>query len=442
MAAARKSCDFDFNVSNNSRSRPTQAQSPRMALPSKSPREVGKQENISLGYDPVGNVSLGYKAKRVYDADALHKQLDPGSYYKFPTYDYSWSELEKLLARRTILHRKFDQMKRTYVEKWVSSLPLPQNSSTLYEEIARLGRYPAASPREMDLDTRIKRVYRPRSREFSLRRRPSVDDESVTRRRFLQARSVMVKAKSFGSNIRQRSLYQPINDQDSGKERREKWTQIVRFYSNEAASKGVLAGSVDNQIDTLFLLKITSSQGPCGSTSSAETTGSNLLNHSIGEVTVAPNELDLFGRDWIHRWKDGAGRNKDWRSTRYLKCLRKGERAKCQLLPSGRRSSPRNWYRSKAASHHLAITHSAPHIAVPKDMLRQKSTSCQGHSSCLKPKSTWQAMNDVGLNTKTKFAVKSSTRCEPWMNDPMDSLDAEESWMSEDRFNTNPEISK
>ena len=243
------------------------------------------------------------------------------------------------------------------------------------------------------------------------------------------------------SNIRPRVIYQPTNDQDSEKEHREKWTQIVRFCYSEAAGNGVLAGRVDKQIDALFLKK-TSSQNPCNSTSSTKITGSNLLNHSIGEETVAPNELDLFGRDWIHRWKDGAGHNKDWRPTRYMKCLRKGERAKGQLLPSGRRSSPRNLYRSKAASHHLAITHSAPHIAVPKDMLRQKSTSCQGHSSCLKPKSTWQAMNDVGLNTKTKFSVKSSTRCEPWMNDPIDSLDAEESWRSEDRFNTNPEVSK
>lgn len=164
-------------------------------------------------------------------------------------------------------------------------------------------------------------------------------------------------------------------------------------YYNEAASKGVLAGRVDNQFDTLFFLKITSSQGPCSSTSSAETTGSNLLNHSVGEETIAPNELDLFGRDWIHRWKDGPGRNKEWRASRYLKSLRKGERAKCQLLPSERRSPPRYLYRSKAASHHLAITHSPPHIAVPKDMLRQKSTSCQSHSSCLKPKSPWRATN-------------------------------------------------
>ena len=294
---------------------------------------------------------------------------------------------------------------------------------------------PAACLLETGPDTQPELFLSPRIRSFFY-------DESVVDIEFLQARPVMVKAKTFGSNIRQRSMYQPTNDQDSEKERREKWTKIVRFYYNEAASKGILAGRVDNQIDTLFFLKITSSQGACGSTSSAETTGSNLLNHSVGEESNAPSDLDLFGRDWIHRWKDGAGHNKDWRSSRYLKYSRKGERAKYQLLSPGRRSSPRNLNRSKAASHHLAITHSAPHIEVPRDMLKQKSTSCQGHPACFKPKSTSQAMNKVGLNKKTKCSVKSSARCEPWMTDPIDSLDIEESCRSEDRFNADSEASK
>ena len=180
-------------------------------------------------------------------------------------------------------------------------------------------------------------------------------------------------------------------------------------------------------------------QGPCGSTSSAELSGSDLTSHAVSKETIAPGELDLFGRDWIRRWKDGPGHNKDWRSSRYLKSMRKGERAKYQLSSLGRRSCLNP---SKATNYYLAIIQFPPHIAVPKDMLRQKSTSCQGHSSYLKPKSSWQAMNEMGLNKKTSFLPKSRARCEPWMTNPIDPLDIEEARRPKDRFSAESEVSK
>lgn len=138
----------------------------------------------------------------------------------------------------------------------------------------------------------------------------------------------------------------------------------------------------------------------------------------------------------MERW---SGRNKDWKSSRYQKSMRKRERAKFQVSSAGRRSylDP-----SKATNCYLAITHSPPHITVPKDMLRQKSTSWHGHSSCLKPKSSWQATNEMGLNKKTIFLPKSRARCKPWMTDPTDSLDIEEVQRQDDRFSADLEVSK
>ena len=290
----------------------------------------------------------------------------------------------------------------------------------------------AACLLEMEFVTDFERVFLPETR-------PSFPYELAVEVRGIQAGLVMVEAKTFGLNVRQRAIYQPTNNQHSGKERREKWSKNVRFRYNEAASKGVFTERPDNQIDTLFSPKKISSQGPCGSTSSAEIRESILLSHSVSEETIALNELDFFGRDWIRRWKDGPGRNKDWKSSCYLKSMRKRGQAKFQVSSLGRRS---NMDPSKATNYYLAIAHSPSHIAVPKDMLRQKSTFCQGRSSYLKPKSSWQAMNEVGLNKKTVFLSKSCARCEPWMTDPIDSLDIEKFWRPEDRFSADPEDSK
>ena len=248
----------------------------------------------------------------------------------------------------------------------------------------------------------------------------------------------MVEANFFYLNVWQRAICGLTNDQHPRKGRREKWSNNVRLWHDEAASKGVFTGGLDNQIDTLFFKKVPF-LGPCGSTSSTEIGGSALSSHSIGEASIAPNKLDHLGRDWIRRWKDGPGHNKDWRSSRYLKSMRKGERAKYQLSSLGRGSylNP-----SKATNYYLAITQFPPHIAVPKDMLRQKSISCQGHSSCLKPKSSWQAMNEMGLNKKTTFLRKTRARCEPWMASPIDSLDIEDAWRPKDRLSSESEISK
>ena len=466
MAAARKPCYYDFDVSNNLKSPPTQAQSPRITLPSKSPRKVGKQENIPLGYDPVGNVSLVYKAKRVYYTGA---PPPPPSHNDSFIYDWSWPEssLEKLLLRRPGLNRtgegKFDQRRRNYVDKLrdrkgASSLDLPQNSPTAFEGMARLGRYLTApkspcfeisSSPYVGHDTRSLWAH-VRNHEGLAGRHEFPSDwwpdgrgyENVTYTRRKQLNvdvRAMLEAEFFGWNMGQRAIYQSTNDQHSVKEHRKKWSKNLRFCYNEAASKRAFTGRPDNQIHTVFFPKEMSSPGPCGSTSGAEIGGSNLLSQSVSDEIVAPNEVGVFSRKLVDRWKGGPGRSKDWRSSRSLKSMRKGQQAKFQLSSSKRRLylNP-----SKATNCCLAITHLPPHIEVPKDMLRQKSTSCQGHSSCLKPKSSWRATNQMGLNKKTFPLPKSRVRCEQWMTDPIDSLDIEESWRTEDRFNADPERSK
>ena len=213
----------------------------------------------------------------------------------------------------------------------------------------------------------------------------------------------------------------------------------MHIWHAEAACKGAPTGRLYSRIDTLFFRQKMSFQSPCGSTSGAEVGGSEFLSHPVSEETIAPGELDHFGRNWIRRWKDGPGRNKDWRSNRYLKPMRKGEWAKYQLSSLGRRSCSK---RSKATNHHLSNTPFPPNIAVPKDMLRHKSTSCKGHGSYLKPKTSWQAMNEVGLNRKINFLSKSRARCEPWMTDLTDSLDIEEARRLKDRFSADQEIPK
>ena len=404
MAAARKPCSFDFNVSNNSKSLPTQAQSPRIALPSKSPREVGKQENIPLAYEPVGNVSR---------VDYIGAFLPPLSHDDSFTYDWSWPESSwaKCLPRRLGLNRtgegKFDQRRRNYV-------------------------YRLRDPKGLAGKHELTFHWRPG--------RPAYENVTYTPRKQLNVDvRAMLEVEFFGWNMGQRAIYQSINDQHSVKEHRKKWSKNLRFCYNEAASKRAFTGRPDNQIHTVFFPKEMSSPGPCGSTSGAEIGGSNLLSQSVSDEIVAPSAVGVFSRKLVGRWKDGPGRSKDWRSSRSLNSMRKGQQAKFQLSSLKRRSylNP-----SKATNCYLAITHLPPHIEVPRDMLKQKSTSCQGRSSCLRPKSTWQVMNQGGLNKKTKCLVKSSARCEPWMTDPVDSLDIEESWRSEDRFNADPEVSE
>ena len=438
----------------------------------------------------------------MYYTRAPREQLDQPSHNDCFICDWSWPEstLEKLLPRRTGLNRtgegKSDQERHNYVgklrdRKGASGLNLPQNSSTLFWGIGRsrrdltapkspcseisssprvghdtrslwthvsnheglAGRHeipsdwwpdgpgyenviakapstisPAACLLETDFDKEPKLLFPPETRAtYTYHKQLTV------------AGLAMFEAEFFGWNVRQRTIYQPTNDQHSVKEHRKKWSQNLRFCYNEAASKRAFTRRPDNQIHTLFFPRKMSSPGPCGSTSGAEIGGSKLLSQSVSDEIVAPNEVGVFSRKSIGRWKDGPGRSKDWRSSRSLKSMRTGERAKFQLSSLKRRSylNP-----SKATNCYLAITHLPPHIEVPKDMLKQKSTSCQGHASCLKPKSTWQATNQMGLNKKTFPLPKSRVRCEQWMTDPIDSLDIEESWRTEDRFNADPELSK
>ena len=285
----------------------------------------------------------------------------------------------------------------------------------------------------MDPDTELEMLFLLDRTKSSLHVQLEVKVEGI------QAWLGMVEAKFFGLNVRQRATYQPTNDQHPRKGRCEKWSNNLRSCDNESSSKGTFTGRLDNPIESLFFPKKMSFQGPYNSKSRAEIGDSDLLSHSGSKETIAPSELDLFGRDYIRRWKDGPGRNKDRRSSRYLKSMRKGERAKYQLSSPGRRSY---LIPSKVTNGYLAITQFPPYIAVPKDMLRQKSTSCQGHSSYLRPKSSWQAMNEAGLNKKTSFLRKSHARCEPSMTGPIDSLDIEEARKSHDRLSADSEVSK
>ena len=50
-------------------------------------------------------------------------------------------------------------------------------------------------------------------------------------------------------------------------------------------------------------------------------------------------------------------------------------------------------------------------------------------------------MNEVGPK-KTTFLPKSRARCEPWMTNPIDSLDIEEAQRPKDRFSDDSEVSK
>lgn len=220
------------------------------------------------------------------------------------------------------------------------------------------------------------------------------------------------------------------------------WNDSVRLVYDEAANNGDFPRRPYNRIDTLFLPKKMPFGGPCGSTSSAELGASDLPSHSFSREIIAPNEIDLYGRDRMSWWKDGPGRNKDWRSCRYLKAMSKGKWAKYRLSSLGCRSPFSYLIASKETKHYPAITHFSPHAAIPKDMLRQKPTSRQGHSSCLNPKFSWQAMKKVGLTKKTIFSPKSRARCEPWMTKPIDMLDIEEARMPKLRFSANSEVSR
>ena len=291
---------------------------------------------------------------------------------------------------------------------------------------------PAACLLELDPDTEPETLIPPETRS-------SLHEQIVVEVKGIRAGLVMVEAGTFGLSVSQHDVCQPTKDQHSGKGHREKWTNNVRFGYHEAASKGVFTVRLDKQINTIFLPKKMSFQGSCSSTSNSKIGGFDSLSHSVSEETIASGELDLFGRDWIRRWKDGPGHSKDWRSSRYLKSVRKGERAKYQLSSLARRSCLDSF---KATNHYPAISQSQPHIAVPRDMLRQKSTSCQGHSSCLKSKSSWQAMNEVGLDKKTIFLPKSRARCEPWMTNAINSLDIEEARRPKDIFSAESQVFK
>ena len=289
---------------------------------------------------------------------------------------------------------------------------------------------PAACLLEMDPDIELEMLY-PLDRA-----KPTLHVQLDVGVKGNQAGLVMVEAESFGLNVRQRAIYQPTNNEHSKARRFEKWSNNLRPCDDESSSKGIFTGRINKLVDSRFFSKKVSFQGPYDSKSSAEIGELDLLSLSGSKETIT---LDIFGRDYIRWWKDGPGSSKDWRTSRYLKSPRKGEQEKYQF-PSLRHRS--YVIPSRVTNDYPVITQFPPYIVVPKDMLRQKSTSCQGHSSYLKPKSSWRAMYEMGLNQKTILPPKSRARCKPWITNAIDSFDIEEAWRPRDEFNAELEVSK
>ena len=123
------------------------------------------------------------------------------------------------------------------------------------------------------------------------------------------------------------------------------------------------------------------------------------LNHPLegDEITVtALYEEELCERGRVNSWKNGPGRKKEWRSIRYLtsKRERKGAGLAISSLESASKSP------TKAAGVRLLTRKTPWQIAVPRNMLMQKSTSYHGHPSSPKPRSSMQVVRNLGFRLK------------------------------------------
>ena len=444
MTAARKqSSSTGIDFSSSRRSLPTRAQRPKTG--SKAPRKVVvKQHDIPRLNDPAGYVSLAlrllwikskYKAEELSYTSAFTKQIDQPSTDHCLDEDQSRSKcLPMRIGLNSTGEGKSDQEGYNYIDEFQNYWDELQIRETTYS-LSLLQNDPQRFRAlfDMDPDTQLEMLFPLDRAKSSLHVQLDVAVKGN------QAGLAMAEAEFFGLNVRQRGIYQSTSDQHSRKGQCEKWSNNVRFCYKGFSSKGIFTGRLDIQVDIHLFPKKMSFRTPYNSKSSAEIGESDLLSHCVSKETVAPGGPDLVGRNWIRWWKIGPGRGKDWRSSRYLKSMRKGEWAKHQLSSLGRRS---RLIPSKAANYYLAIAQAPSHIAVPKDMLRQKSRSCQRHSSYLRPKSSWQAMNEAGLNKKTNFLRKSRARCEPPMTGPMDSLDIEEARRPNDTISADSEVSK
>ncbi len=112
------------------------------------------------------------------------------------------------------------------------------------------------------------------------------------------------------------------------------------------------------------------------------------------ENTVTALHEDIIcERGRVNTWKNGPGRKKEWRSIRYLTCKRKRKEVEFSVASLERTSkSP-----PKAAGVHLLIKKAPWQIAVPRNMLLQKSSSDYDSPPSPKPRSSMQIGANLGL---------------------------------------------
>ena len=118
------------------------------------------------------------------------------------------------------------------------------------------------------------------------------------------------------------------------------------------------------------------------------------------EIAVtALHEEDICERGRVDSWKNGPGRKKEWRSIRYLTSERKRKRAECPV-PGLEHASK---FPSKATRVRLLPKKAPWQIAVPRNMLMQKSSSCHGSRPYSKPRSSMQIVRDSRLKVKYPY---------------------------------------
>ena len=112
------------------------------------------------------------------------------------------------------------------------------------------------------------------------------------------------------------------------------------------------------------------------------------------------HEEDICERDRVTSWKDGPGRQKEWRSiSRYLTSKRKRKGAEFDVI---------SWERAfksqfKVAGVHLHVKKAPWRIAIPRNMLMQES-SFYGSSLSPKPRSSVQFLQN--LKFKLRYTHK------------------------------------
>ena len=132
-------------------------------------------------------------------------------------------------------------------------------------------------------------------------------------------------------------------------------------------------------------------------------------NHPIeGDLYTVTllREENMCDRGRVNSWKSGPGGKKEWRSmSRYLTSKRKRKGAGFSVMRLERASK----FPSKAAGVHLGTKKAPWQIAIPRDMLMQRST-CSWSPSPPKPRSSMQ------LVRKLEFRLKYTHQTRFWDN--------------------------